>query len=702
MAPFMTIRQISVWGTVVGLIGAAPAARANEPDPCAFAASGAVAFSYEQVLACYRQVPFDPADLSNIVQVVAQHRSFSDLGEIYDERVHWKQALAALDDPASECDYPNDLAMHDALKREHQSFRNAHVAYTPPACYWRMLNALVPLNFGSTLWGPAREQIVFIEAAALVDVYRDATGIDLTPLVGQRVVSINGVPALDYFRAYAEDLKTFEDAGGGLNGVLSAATYSVRLNGPFDFVPDRPADEYVLESVSGERQVVQLPWVFLPSTQLLGDFGLPLSASTEEFVELCRLGPPDEAPVDAAAALARAARQTTPLGIDRERARVVERLRSSMTTAPAVARPAIASAARSPSEEPTPSQAPTSFFEVPPEQLGQGLELIVPLTDNAAVLQYDGHVTSLVLLDTVAWIDVARQGVDYACEHSDRLIVDLRNNGGGNDTVIRWLHHYLFPERGQLVPAGLLPFRTRNDVPVYDELLAHSARFMAEFAPALEIDPCALFLTPGCLTDTRTGTPLAAGFDWFLHPSVVEERGGAALSSSRFVSLPNVGNPEFDAASCAGRFQGDDLVFITDGSNASGGYFLPASFQGEGVIVGVGGYVGEPLAMGRARGGATVSGGRWAAIVEAIEGLTAGAITFEHDVLGFTRPVETQMEMLGIYRKNRRDLHIEHPVGADLHVDVWSDLNGSQGFVYQRVLDAVDARALVEPAPSQR
>jgi len=211
--------------------------------------------------------------------------------------------------------------------------------------------------------------------------------------------------------------------------------------------------------------------------------------------------------------------------------------------------------------------------------------------------------------------------------------------------VIRWLHHYLFPERGQLVRGGMLPFRLRNDVPALNESLTHWARFMAQYAPALQIDPCALFLTPGCLTDPTTGTPLVAADDWFADPSVRESRAGEKLSLSRFVSLPNIGNPEFDSASCAGRFQGDDLVFITDGSNASGGYFLPASFEGEGVIVSVGGYVGEPMAMGRARGGATFPGGIWAPVADSIEQVTEGAIHFEHKLVGFTRPVGTQMEM---------------------------------------------------------
>jgi hypothetical protein len=51
------------------------------------------------------------------------------------------------------------------------------------------------------------------------------------------------------------------------------------------------------------------------------------------------------------------------------------------------------------------------------------------------------------------------------------------------------------------------------------------------------------------------------------------------------------------------------------------------------------------------------------------------------------------MEMLGIYRKDGRTLHIEARVRADLHVNVWTDLPGSNGFVNQRVLEAVDDAA---------
>ena len=677
------------WNAVAGgmaVVGFTSAAQAQEVDPCDFASSGATSFSYQQVRSCYESVPFDAADRDNIVDVIEQHRSFSDLAEAYDARVHWRDALAAI----AADEFPNDAAMHDALKREHHDFRNVHVSYFPPTCYSALVIGFTPIEFGSMVReaGDAEDQIIFVEAALFPAPYLQATGVDATALIGQRVVSINGVPVLDYLHAYAGELKNHVDAGGALNGVLASDNYSLRLNGGGDYLPDRAADEYVFETIDGQRSQVTLPWLYIPRSLVQPASALPLTQSSAEFANLCR--PPLEAP-----ALATATGVVSPLeqpfGIDDDREEIVRRLRDSAVRL----RPrGPASAGGAGSTNPptsTPPAGPSAFYEVPPERLGQDIEVVIPLQTNATVLQYDGHVTALQLRDTNAWIDVARQGIEYACDNSDRLIVDLRGNGGGNDTTIRWLHHYLLPEAGQLVQAGLLPLRVRKDNPVFSELLFNSARFMADYAPWLGLDdPCLLGFTPGCMTDVTTGEPLVGGADWFRNPSVVEERGGSPVSMSRLVAIWNVGDPEFDSASCAGRFQGNDLVFITDGRNASGGYFLPASFKGEGVIVNTGGFLGEPMAMGRALSGGSIPVSFFAGTPRDIEEATNGEVFFDTELFAFERPVDARMEMVGVYRKDASTLHLDAPVEADLHVNVWTDLPGSEGFVYERVLEAVD------------
>jgi len=673
---------------LVGL-GFASAAQAQAVDPCDFVSSGATSFSFEQVKSCYESVPFDAGDLANIVEVIEQHRSFSDLAEAYDARVHWRDALAAL----AERDFPNDAAMHDALKREHHDFRNVHVSYFPPSCYSALVVGFTPLELGSLLRtvDGADEQVIFVEAAFLPAPYLEATGIDATTLIGQRVVSINGVPVLDYLHAYALDLKIHVDAGGALNGVLAADNYSLRLNGGGDYMPDRAADDYVFETIDGQRSELTLPWLYVPRQVLQPTATTPLTSSSEEFANLCR--PPLDTPPAALAAIAPrpVSPVEQPFGIDDDRDEIVQRLRETAVRLPARAAARITGGSVEPAPgEPDVPAPPSAFYEVSPERLGQDIEVITPTTTNASVLQYDGHVTSLVLRDTNAWIDVARQGIEYACQNSDRLIVDLRGNSGGNDTTIRWLHHYLFPEAGQLVPAGLLPLRVRKDNLVFSELLFNYARFMADYAPGLGLDACALSFTPGCMTDVGTGLPLVAGADWFRNPSVLETRGGAPVSMSRIVAVWNVGDPVFDSASCAGRFQGDDLVFITDGRNASGGYFLPASFKGEGVIVNTGGYVGEPMAMGRALSGASIPASSFAGSPQAIEQATNDEVHFETELFAFERPVDARVEMLGVYHKDEATLHIDEPIQADLHVNVWTDLPGSEGFVYERVLEAVD------------
>jgi hypothetical protein len=643
-------------------------------DPCDFASSGQSVFPYAQVMQCFEQIPFSRTDLHEITEVVAQARSFSDLSELYDARVHWRRALAALDEPG--VSFPNDLAMHMALLAEHKRFRNLHVSYWPPGCYWRMLTAFLPLDFGSTLRQVGRhtEQILFVESPLQAEAYQQATGIDVQALVGQRVLSVNGVPALDYFRRYVEQIKTHEDAGGGLNGVLSGSEYSVRFAAQRAFVPDRPAEEFVFEAIDGTRRSVELPWLFGLSSLFLGTRAYAPTASSEEFVALCQEGPPplqgflsDAGPTAA---------PFSPAGL---RAQPAE---------PELM-PELRRRRRAPS-------AASSYFEVPAERLGQDIVEVIPASGSARVVQYHGDVTALQLRNTNGWVDVARRGVEYACENSTRLILDLRSNSGGADTVIRWLHHYLFPADGTLVAAGMLALRLRNDSAAFDEILRNNALYAASVLPQIDPDAgaCELLFTPGCFVDPRSNTPLGReSFDWFLSPRVHEWRGGRLVSLSRQFALPDMDAPVFDEASCAGRFAGDDLVLITNGSNSSGGYFLPAAFKGDGVIVSTGGFVGEPMAMGRARGGATQRGSQWAETAHAIATDSAGQIRYEQPILAFRRPVDSMMEMLGAYREDGRTLHLEAPVEADLHVDVWTTLPGSEGFVYERVLQAVDESA---------
>jgi hypothetical protein len=104
----------------------------------------------------------------------------------------------------------------------------------------------------------------------------------------------------------------------------------------------------------------------------------------------------------------------------------------------------------------------------------------------------------------------------------------------------------------------------------------------------------------------------------------------------------------------------------------------------------MGGYAGEDLAMGRARGGFTLEVSYMGLAVEQIERLSEGRVIFQHKPMLFARQVDSRMELFAGYRKDRNALHIEDPVEADIYVDLWSDSPETDGYVYGRVLEAVD------------
>ena len=297
------------------------------------------------------------------------------------------------------------------------------------------------------------------------------------------------------------------------------------------------------------------------------------------------------------------------------------------------------------------------------------------------------------LYDTNNWVDVVREGIEHACENSERLIIDVR--GGGGNTAIRWLYHYLFPEDEELVEAGSSAFRIRNDNAKLNEPNANAALLESLYVPQGLIPCFEGGNGPVCYMDLDTGETLPLSLlDWHLDPSVTEQRGGVSMSLSRQVGFSQNYEgvfPEFDTASCAGRFVDNNLIFLTDGVNRSGSYFLPAAFKGKGEIVTMGGFVDEPIAMGNARGGVTIGASIYVAIVEQINLISGGLVTFKNEYLGFERVVESQMEMWGMYRKDRLTLHLDNPVEADLRLYAWSDSPETDGYVYGRLLKTVDA-----------
>jgi hypothetical protein len=240
---------------------------AVEPDPCDFVSSGEKGFSWHQVMDCYKSVAFFRADLEQIVGVLRENRPFSDLSELYDERFGWKASLEAM----LETNFPNDFEMHNALRAEHIGMQNPHIRYFGPACYNDLVSAFIPFDFGSTTWsadGTGDEggnQIIFIEGAPFSPrLYERHTGVDAEEFVGMKVLKIDNVPALKFFREYGRNrisTGTF-DSSNLMNIINRRQMFSLRGHPWGSAPPRKPFVEMKLKKRNGEVIKVEFPWVF--------------------------------------------------------------------------------------------------------------------------------------------------------------------------------------------------------------------------------------------------------------------------------------------------------------------------------------------------------------------------------------------------------------------------------------------------------
>ena len=57
----------------------------------------------------------------------------------------------------------------------------------------------------------------------------------------------------------------------------------------------------------------------------------------------------------------------------------------------------------------------------------------------------------------------------------------------------------------------------------------------------------------------------------------------------------------------------------------------------------------------------------------------------------FVRDVDSFIEQPASYKRGSSSLYIDSPARGDVHIDVWSDSRQTDGFVYQKVLEAAQS-----------
>jgi hypothetical protein len=181
--------------------------------------------------------------------------------------------------------------------------------------------------------------------------------------------------------------------------------------------------------------------------------------------------------------------------------------------------------------------------------------------------------------------------------------------------------------------------------------------------------------------------------DWYASSAEPVVRGGKTESLTReiFFAPWRASYSELNPIACPGKFTGANLIIYSNGTGVSAGYFWPALMRPEATIVTSGGFVGEPIVFGVARGGAVWGMNNFEAWTEQFLAWFFGTPT--EPLPYFIRNVDSFIEQPGSYmRGSTTNLFINDPARGDVHIrDVWSDSPETDGYVYGRVLQAVQS-----------
>ena len=318
------------------------------------------------------------------------------------------------------------------------------------------------------------------------------------------------------------------------------------------------------------------------------------------------------------------------------------------------------------------------FFEVPRGRTQESLPVVVPKSNGAVAYQLDD--TTIIRLDHFAdrWEDEVVAATNVACEISERLVIDLRNNGGGQPQLVGWLTRHLFPER--TAPSIFASnFRVLRTNPVLEEL---SQRAYDYNGPG-----CWTGLEAECFMNTLTGNPMSRE-DWEI--TIEDERGGVPELLSPLAYRPFNGSYEIPGSypiACPGKFRDDTLIVLSNGTGASAGHFFPEGIRNDATIVTMGGYRNEPLVSGISRGGYTAS----------LSEVWPQTVAFYASIYGppvepmpaFDRDVISNVEFRGLYDHGLTDLYVDAEPRGDVHINVWSDSRATDAFVYGNTVQAV-------------
>lgn len=567
-------------------------------DPCNFA--NGLGFMPEQVMACYHSVPFDAARAGQMAHSLAVIEELSGLANTYkntDLPVNIHANMPQMIREMKVKKYTDDYAFHEDLKLMFKRFHNAHWNYIMPLAYHH-LTPYMPLILGSTLENG--HQIVYVKGNYIAPkLYQNVSGIDTSNYIGQRIVSIDGVDAVQYLTKFANrNVAYFSYPSNNFAEIIQRQQFS--LPGiSRDPMPQNLSPTFVFQNKQGERSKVKLPFIFVPKEKLYGGISpvyADLSTNTSEFIKDAT------APWQATDYFV----QNGLLTLDGEftDAMTLQRLGDEELMARNKMQAywkhkALERKSALPEDVVYHDIQPTAedlSFSVIEDNLNEEDVMYGKLGDDITVIK----VTGFTPLHFDKFIETLNHAMQHACDNSSKIILDFSRNGGGAVHLTQYLIGLIDSEQSDantFVHRFLQPDESKR--PILAGFLRAGDLMSPPYTPA---PLCMTGIEPGCY-HRLTGSRLEHWQD--AQNGTVEVRGGVKTDMTAKMYMSGLETNDFHSIPqyCNGKFGKKDIIMITDGTACSGGFFAQAFLLDKATSVAYNGLVNRKMNVGHAHGG---------------------------------------------------------------------------------------------------
>lgn len=545
---------------------------------------------------------------NDVADVLADHlevmRQVSDVGVFYKDSgfpVFVNGDLTDMQNNIRGLNPASDFELYQSIMFEFKRMEQNHWDFRIPYCY-RRIQPFIPLIFSSRLEGSgsSSQQVVYVKSNVIEPgLYESITQVNTDAIVGQTIVSIDGVPALEALANAAQRNTRFSTfkSNNFANDTqrLGFAIPDIRRN----LFPENLSPKYVFRDKNGVETTMVIPWAFVPREKLFGENSVrqypDLSTSTKDLIEQCRkpwdvttyaielgLIEYDESGIMKINGFQKP--QLSPRDRDDKiRSHVVKKYK-------ALGQQKSKYTQRLPNGNKALPFTPINAIDtVSYGQLGK----------DTTVLKIDAFFSGV---SDKAWVDMVTEATEYACDNSETIIIDYTTNSGGAVFLSNYLSGLFNPD---LADGDGYKFQVPIPDPVESPLLFNSLIVVGGFLQ--DIFGCFLGLEAVCYLK-EDGSRLTSWSDVQVVQGV---RGKEVVNLSEVLTYDTfndaVGVFDHIPQICPGKFLGKNLILVNDGAGASGGAIQPASLRKLGVNVGYHGVIGETMWMGFSQGGIVVN-----------------------------------------------------------------------------------------------